>query len=174
LAVPRTNIALVGFMGAGKSSVGRALATRLGKAFVETDALVELEAGMSVAEVFATHGEAHFRELESSVIRQAVGRVDCVIACGGGAVLREENVTALRGSAVLVYLEVSAQSVLQRVDPRSGVRPLLSGPDRAQKAEELLARRRPVYESVADITVSTDGLALDEVVRLIEERLALL
>lgn len=172
--MPRTNIALVGFMGAGKSSVGRALATRLGKAFVETDALVELEAGMSVAEVFATHGEAHFRELESSVIRQAVGRADCVIACGGGAVLREENVTALRGSAVLVYLEVSAQSVLQRVDPRSGVRPLLSGPDRAQKAEELLARRRPVYESVADITVSTDGLALDEVVRLIEERLALL
>jgi shikimate kinase len=170
--VPHTNIALVGFMGAGKSTVGRALATRLGKAFVETDAMVEREAGMSVAEVFATYGEAHFRDLESSVIRKAAGLSDCVIACGGGAVLREENVIVLRASAVLVYLEVSPQSVLQRVDPRSGVRPLLSGPDRAQKAEELLARRRPVYEYVADIRVSTDGLGIDEVVRKIEERLA--
>ncbi len=171
--MPRTNVALIGFMGAGKSTVGRALAARMGKAFVETDALVEERAGMSVAEVFATRGEAVFRDLEAAAVCEAAGRQSCVIACGGGVVLRDENVMALRRSSVLVYLEVSPEAVVRRLGPRSTVRPLLSGPDRARRVNELLQARRPVYESVADITVKVDELSVDGVAAEIQKRLKL-
>ena len=169
--MPRTNVALVGFMGAGKSTVGRELAAHMGKTFVETDALVERRTGMSVSDVFACHGEAHFRDLESAVVREAAGAQDCVIACGGGVVLREENVAALKASSVLVYLEVSPQSVLSRIGPQSTVRPLLSGPDRERRVAELLEQRRSAYEAAADVTVVTDGLAIEQVVRHVQELL---
>lgn len=167
----RTNVALVGFMGAGKSVVGRVLAARLGKTFVETDSLVEQRAGMSVAEVFARLGEERFREMEASVVREVAGGCDCVIACGGGVVLREENVSALKSSSVLVYLEVSAEAALQRIGPKSTVRPLLSGPDREQRVTELMESRLPVYTAAADVTVSTVGLTIEQVAGEVEERL---
>ena len=167
----RTNVAVVGFMGAGKSTVGRELAARLGKTFVETDILVERRAGMSVSDVFARHGEAHFRDLESDVVREAAQSHDCVIACGGGVVLREENVAALKASSVMVYLEVAPQSVLSRIGPQSTVRPLLSGPDRERRVAELMEQRRSAYEAAADVTVATDGLAVEEVVRHVQELL---
>jgi shikimate kinase len=170
--VHRTNVALVGFMGAGKSTVGRELAVRLGKTFVETDSLAEERAGMAVSDVFARQGEQYFRDLESAVVREVAGLRDCVIACGGGVVLRDDNVVALRASAVLVYLEASPQSVLDRLGPRSAVRPLLSGEERAQRVLELMSQRQPVYAAAADITVPTDGLRVDQVVRNVEERLA--
>ncbi|MBN1153067.1 MAG: shikimate kinase, partial [Dehalococcoidia bacterium] len=125
--MPPTNIALVGFMGAGKSTVGRALAVRLGKSFIETDTLVEQRAGMSIADVFAQFGEAHFRDLEAEAVRHAAQCQGCVIACGGGVVLREENVAALKASSMLVYLEVTPSSVLRRLNPQSTTRPLLQG-----------------------------------------------
>lgn len=169
--MPRTNVALVGFMGAGKSTVGRELAERLGKTFVETDALVERRAGMSVSDVFARFGEEHFRDLEAAVVQEAAQVRDCVIACGGGVVLREENVAALRASSVLVYLEVSPRSVMLRIGPQSTVRPLLSGPDREQRVAELMEQRRAVYAAAADITVATDGLVIEQVVCRVEEHL---
>ena len=169
--MPRTNVALVGFMGAGKSTVGRELAAHMGKTFVETDALVERRAGMSVSDVFACHGEGHFRDLESAVVREAAESHDCVIACGGGVVLREENVAALKASSVLVYLEVSPQSVLSRIGPQSTVRPLLSGPDMERRVAELMQQRRSAYEAAADVTVVTDGLAVEQVVLHVQERL---
>ena len=170
--MPRTNLALVGFMGAGKSTVGRELAARSGKTFVETDALVENKAGMSIADVFDRHGEQYFRDLEAAVVQEVSRLRNCIIACGGGVVLRDDSVSALKASAVLVYLEASPESVLQRLGPRSAVRPLLSGADREQRVIELMNRRQPVYAGVADMCVSTDGLRIDEVVRSIEQRLA--
>jgi shikimate kinase len=158
-------------MGAGKSTVGRELAARLGKTFVETDILVERRAGMSVSDVFARHGEAHFRDMESAVVREAAKSRDCVIACGGGVVLREENVAALKASSVMVYLEVAPQSVLSRIGPQSAVRPLLSGPDRERRVAELMEQRRSAYEAAADVIVATDGLAVEEVVRHVQELL---
>lgn len=169
--MPRTNVALVGFMGAGKSTVGRELAARLGKTFVETDTLVERRAGMSVSDVFACYGEPHFRDLESAVVREAAKSHNCVIACGGGVVLREENVAALKASSVLVYLEVSPQSVLSRIGPQSTVRPLLSGPDRERRVAELMEQRRTSYEAAADVTVATDGLAVEQIVCHVQELL---
>ena len=166
-----SNIALVGFMGAGKSTVGRVLAARLGKTFVETDAMVEQRVGLSVAEVFAQRGESCFRELEAQAVLDASQRRGCVIACGGGVVLREDNVVTLKQSCLLVYLDVSASFVLRRLTGQSTVRPLLEGVDRDVRVQELITQRRPVYEAVADITISTDGLAVEQVVRRIQGRL---
>lgn len=169
--MPRGNVALIGFMGAGKSAVGRELAWRGEKRFVETDALVEQRAGLSVADVFARYGEEYFRGLEADVVREVSQLRDCVIACGGGVALRDENISALRASCVLVYLEVSPISVLQRIGPQSTLRPLLSGPDREQRVNALMEQRRSLYSAAADITVVTDGLLVGQVVQEVEERL---
>ncbi len=167
----RTNVALVGFMGCGKSTVGRELAARSGKRFVETDALVEERVGMPIADIFSQHGEPYFRELESAVVQEVAQLRDCVIACGGGVVLNDANVAALRASAVMVYLEVSPASVLERLGPRSAVRPLLSGPEREQRVVDLMQQRQPIYAAAAELCVPTDGLGVDEVVRTVERRL---
>ena len=165
------SISLIGFMCAGKSSVGRALAERLGRSFIETDAVIEERAGMSIAEIFAEKGEAAFRELESEVVREACARKDAVIACGGGVPLRDVNVAALRDNTVVVYLDVTAEHVIGRLGPPSNVRPLLSGPNREMRARELLAARRPRYVQAADIVVDSDELTVQQVVTTIEELL---
>ncbi len=167
----RTNVALIGFMCSGKSTVGRGLATQVGKSFVETDALVEELAGMRIDDMFAQHGEERFRDLEAQVVAGVVSLKDCVISCGGGVVLRPENVAALRTSAVVVFLEAAPGTVLRRLGPRCRVRPLLDRPDRELRIKELMAERRPIYTAAADIIVQTDGLAVEQVVRRIEERL---
>jgi shikimate kinase len=170
--MPRTNVALIGFMGAGKSTVGRALAARLGKTFVETDALVEQRASMAIADVFSRYGEQHFRGLEAAVVQDVAMSRECVISCGGGVVLREDNVSTLRTSAVLVHLDVSPRSVLQRLSPQSTERPLLNGPDRDRRVSELMERRRPFYAAAADFSIDTDGLPVEGIVDSIVDRLA--
>jgi shikimate kinase len=157
-------VALIGFMCAGKSSVGRGLADKLGRRFVETDDIIEERAGTTIADIFATRGEEAFRQLESEVVRDVAGLDHAVIACGGGVPLREENVCALRQGAVVVYLDVSPEHVMRRLGPPSEVRPLLSGPDREERAGELLDARRPLYLGAADIVVDSDQLSVHEVV----------
>ncbi len=167
----RSNVALVGFMCAGKSVVGWRLASRLGKTFVETDSLIERRAGISIAEIFSRWGEQQFRELEAEVVRDVSLGSDSVIACGGGVVLRPENVDCLKSGAVVVHLAVSADRVIERLGEPSEVRPLLSGAEREQRATELLEQRRPFYNSAAELTVDTTGLSVDEVVERIVQSL---
>ena len=167
----RSNVALVGFMCAGKSAVGWRLASRLGKRFVETDSLIEGRAGMSIAEIFSTWGEQRFRDLEAEVVRDVSTGTDSVIACGGGVVLRPENVTCLKSGAVVVYLDVSRDVVIERLGSPSEVRPLLSGDGREQRVTELLQYRAPFYSRAAELTVDTTGLSVDEVVERIVESL---
>ncbi len=162
------SISLIGFMCAGKSSVGRALAEHLGRSFVETDAVVEERANMSIAEIFASKGEEAFRELESEVVREVCVREDAVIACGGGVPLLDANVVALRDNTVVVYLDVTAEHVIDRLGPPSGLRPLLSGPNREEQARELLAARRPRYVRAADIVVDSDELTVQQVVTTVD------
>jgi shikimate kinase len=169
--VARSNVALVGFMCAGKSSVGRGLAEIFGLRFVETDDLVEQRAGVTIADIFAQSGEVEFRRLESEVVRDVADLDGVVIACGGGVPLREENVRALRRGARVVYLDVSPEHVVRRLGPPSDVRPLLSGPDREQRARELLAARRPLYLGAADIVVDSDELTVHQVVLRVAELL---
>ncbi|MCK9355794.1 MAG: shikimate kinase [Dehalococcoidia bacterium] len=169
--MPRTSIALVGFMCAGKSTVGRLLAERLCKTFVETDALVEERTGLSVAQVFSSWGEERFRELEAEVVSEVSTRGDAVIACGGGVVLRPSNVKLLRGGAVVVYLDVSPEKVLQRLGPPSDVRPLLSGEDRETRVLKLMEQRMPAYRAAAELVVDTSVLSPQAVAADIERLL---
>ena len=154
----KSNIALVGFMGTGKTDVGRLLAEKLGKDFVEVDELIERRAGKTIPEIFQQDGEIAFRELEIEATREAAEKKNAVIACGGGVVLNQINIGRLREHSVIVYLTASPEAILQRTSSDTDERPLLVAEDRASRVEKLLNFRRPFYERAADITVSTSEL----------------
>lgn len=158
-----TQLVLVGLMGAGKTTVGRRCAERLGRAFVDTDDVAEKFAMMPVPDYLSTHGEPAFRELERNAVAQVCASPESlVIACGGGTVLDPENRKQLRGVGVVVWLRAPAAVLATRVgDGRS--RPLIAhDPPSALARLELL--REPAYEATAHRTVDTDGLEIDEVV----------
>ncbi len=167
----RSNVALIGFMGAGKSAVGRMLAIRTNRSFVETDSLVEEYAEMSIADIFSRFGEERFRDLEAEVVSRVAQMTDTVISCGGGVALREQNVAWLKTSSVVVFLDVTPETVLQRIGPGSKIRPLLDGPDRDSRVRHLMEERQPIYCAAADITVQTDRIPIDQVVERVEEEL---
>jgi shikimate kinase len=146
-----THILLIGFMGAGKSTVGRLLAERTGRPFVDLDEAIAGAAGKSVAE----DGEEAFRARERDALAALQGQAPAVVACGGGVVLREENRGLLRRTGTVVHLKVSAEEALARIGDVSG-RPLLAGGG-AALAPALLASREVLYAACADIIVDTDG-----------------
>ena len=154
---------LVGFMGAGKTAVGRVVAGLVGAAFVDVDERIESAAGRSVAEIFASEGERVFRDMEREAIRDAVSVSGRVIAAGGGAFLDPGNRALLKAYAPVVFLDASPETVIGRLG-RDASRPLFPGGDRERKVRELMARRRPSYEE-ADFTVRTDDLAVAQVAR---------
>jgi shikimate kinase len=166
-------IFLVGYRGTGKSAVARLLAARLGWDWVDADALLEERAGRSIRAVFAAEGEAGFRDREEALLAELARRGDCVIATGGGVVLRPANRERLRAGRV-VWLTADADTIRRRLrqDPGSGSRrpPLLAtaADDRAE-IEELLRIREPLYREVAGLTVDTVGrppeAVADEIVR---------
>ncbi len=161
-------IVLTGFMCTGKSEVGRRLAKRLGRAFLDTDQLVETRAGKTVAAIFAADGEAAFRALERDAVIEATSRRDPVIAVGGGAVLDGANVERLRGAGPVVCLTADRDAILRRVGDVAR-RPLLAGGDPRATIDRLLAERRPAYERAADAMVDTSDRTIDEVVEQIRE-----
>ena len=166
------NVVLIGFMGTGKTSVGRLLATRLGCAFHDLDKKIEERHGMSIPEMFAQHGEAYFRACEKDAVRAASARTNLVIATGGGTVKDAENVALLRTNGILVALAADVDTILQRTQTR-GKRPVLDGADagdRRAAVARLLEERRHLYES-ADITVDTSGRAPLEVAEHIMQAL---
>ena len=167
----KTNVALIGFMGTGKTAVGKALAARLGKAFVETDALIERMAGKSIPEIFRQDGEIAFREMEIAVIKEAAAGENAVIACGGGAVLNKINTDRLKQRAVMVYLTASPAIILRRTADDKDGRPLLPAEGRAAQVKELLRFRRPFYEGAADMKIDTSGLTVAAVAENIVNRL---
>lgn len=165
----KSNIALIGFMGSGKSTVGKRLARRLGRNFIETDRLIEQQAGMRIVDIFKSGGETEFRALEEAVIKSVSDTAEnSIIACGGGVVVRPGNIERLKSSAVIIYLQTSAASLNERLAFGSK-RPLLDRPDRKEFIRELEATRRPLYEAAADITVKTGNrpfaTVIDEIVR---------
>lgn len=154
-------VVLVGFMGSGKSSVGRALARRLRVGFVDVDERIERAAGKPIRDIFSAEGEPAFREREAAALRDALSVPGRVVATGGGAFLSEGNRALIRAYAPVVYLEARAETLLARL-PADSARPLLRGDDRGKVVRELLARRLPGYR-LADHTVATDGLTVEEV-----------
>lgn len=163
-------IVLAGFMGTGKSSVGRRLAARLGREFVDTDALIERAAGTSIARIFADRGEAEFRALEKQAVTVAVGKEGRVIAVGGGAILDGENLAAMKAAGPVVCLTARPEIVLARVAHDTG-RPLLQGPQPLETIRGLMAERADAYAR-ADVTIDTSDLTPDEVVERLLHALA--
>ena len=154
----KTNIALIGFMGTGKTAVGKALAKKLNKEFIELDVLIEQKAGKSIPEIFQQHGEVAFRELEIEVAKEVARGKNLVIACGGGIVLNKINIDRLRKESVIVYLTASPKVILKRTSGNGEERPLLNVPDKATEIRELLRFRKPFYERAADIKINTSNL----------------
>src|SRR3972149_1337910 len=126
----KTSVALIGFMGTGKTAVGRLLAQKLGREFIELDALVEKRAGKSIPEIFRQDGEIRFRELEIEAVKEVARRKNAVIACGGGIVLNAINIDRLRQECIIVCLTASPSVVLKRTSADKDGRPLLAVSDR--------------------------------------------
>jgi shikimate kinase len=162
------NIVLTGFMGIGKSTVSRDLARMTGLRAVELDDEVERAAGMSIKEIFEKHGEVRFRDMETEQIRRVSGGTGQVISTGGGAVMREENMEALRAGGVVVCLWAEVETILERTG-RNSDRPLLNVEDPEAKVRELLSLREPYYKK-ADIIVHIEGKSPREVAEEILER----
>ena len=167
----KTNIALIGFMGTGKTVVGKALAEKLGKSFVELDLLIEQKAGKAISEIFQKEGEIAFRELEIEAAREVSKGRDLVIACGGGIVLNKINVDRLKENAIIVYLTASPGVILRRVANEEGQRPLLEVENPTLTIREMLRFRKPFYERASDIMVNTSRLDINSAAELIISRL---
>lgn len=161
---------LIGFMAAGKTAVGKALAERLGFEFVDTDALVEGAARSTVPRIFEALGEEGFRSLEREAVLRAAAREGRVIACGGGAILSVRNFGVLKGAGPIVYLRTSVDELIARLG-RGENRPLLRG-DPAEAVPRLLAERAPAYETAAELIVDTDGRSPAAIAEEIAESLA--
>jgi shikimate kinase len=170
-ALGRRSIVLVGMMGAGKSSIGRRLAQRLGTPFVDADAEIEAAAGMTIAEIFATYGEGDFRSGEARVIARLLDDGCQVLATGGGAFMNENTRAAIRTKGLSVWLKADFDVLMRRVKRRSTAdRPMLQG-DPAQRIRDLMDARYPVYAE-ADVTVMSRDVPHDVIVNEIVAALA--
>lgn len=153
-------------MGTGKSAVGKRLAARLGWRFIDTDALIEHQGGMSVARIFADHGEPHFRRLEQQVITRVCKENAVVIATGGGALVNAANANQLTAGGTVICLTATPEVIIARVQGNHD-RPLLQGDDPLGKIHALLHARAEAYAR-ADITIDTSSLDVDEVVDAVQ------
>lgn len=167
----KTSIALIGFMGAGKTVVGKVLAGKLGKKFIELDSLIGQRARKSIPDIFQQDGEIAFRELEIEVTREVSRGENLIIACGGGIVLNKINIDRLRQQSRIVYLTAPPEVILERVSDDGGERPLLKATNKALNIRELLEFREPFYERAADITIDTSKLDINTVAEQIIEKL---
>jgi shikimate kinase len=161
------NIILTGFMGTGKTTIGKALSERLHMRLVDVDAEIESAEKMTINDIFRVYGESRFRETETAMIKKLSQEKNIIISTGGGAVLRDENMKALRENGLVFCLDASVETILERTG-RSEDRPLLKVENPREKISELLAYRRPFYEK-AGIMIDTDGKTPLEIVREIME-----
>ena len=158
-------------MGVGKSSIGRRLGARLGIAFVDADAEIERAAGMSIADIFARHGEDAFRSGEARVIARLLSGGPQVLATGGGAVMNAATRALIREKGVSIWLAAEFDLLMRRISKRKADRPMLQTADPAATLRELLAEREPIYAQ-ADLTVQSRDVPHDAIVTEIIERLA--
>ncbi len=157
------NLALVGFMGVGKTVVGRILAERLGLTYVDLDSEVERLAGKPISSIFEEDGEPHFRMIEREVTRELSARDGQVISCGGGTILDPDNLRLLRKSSIIVLLTARLEVISERLRGGEGSRPLLRAGDPPERMRELYLQRMEAYMASADIAVDTSHLTPEEV-----------
>jgi len=167
----KTNIALIGFMGTGKTAVGKTLAKRMGREFVETDAIIEKKSGKSIPDIFQQDGEIAFREMEIGIIKEVAEKDNCVIAGGGGVVMNKINIDRLRKKCIIINLKATPPVIAERTSGDRGDRPLLAGADRLAQIKELMNYRRPFYRRAADMEIDTSKLDIKAVVDKIMKEL---
>ncbi|MDO5416600.1 MAG: shikimate kinase [Lachnospiraceae bacterium] len=165
------HIFLIGFMGAGKSTVAAKLKELLQVRQLEMDQVIVEQKKMPIAEIFEKHGEAYFRDLETGLLLALQQEKQAVISCGGGVVVREENVRSMKENGRIVLLTAEPETIYSRVR-YSKERPILNQNMSVDFIRELMEKRRTLYEAAADITVSTDGKSAAEISREILDRLA--
>ncbi|MFA5991994.1 MAG: shikimate kinase [Candidatus Doudnabacteria bacterium] len=165
----KNNIALIGFMGAGKSSISKLLSEKLGKPLVSTDACIETREGLSISHRFKENGEDYFRQMESKVLEDICQNPNQIIDCGGGIVTRPYNLSIMRLNCLVVYLESRPEDLENRLKNHTN-RPLFNA-ERSDKMLKLLESRLPLYRDAADITVSTHNKSCHEVCEEIEDSL---
>jgi len=165
-----TNIVLTGFMGTGKSAVGREVARRLGRRFVDMDELIADREGRTIPEIFAASGEPHFRRLEAALCSELAEQRGLVIATGGGTLIPTANREVLGRSGMLFCLSASIDEIMHRLD-RCGDRPLLATPNRRAQIEALLAERAPSYAAIPN-QIDTTGKSVEQVAEEICEQVS--
>lgn len=164
------NIVLIGFMGAGKSTISDYLSTMFAMKIVEMDQVIAEREQMSIPDIFATYGEEYFRDLETGLLVEMRSRKNTVISCGGGAALRERNVTEMKKNGRVVLLTASPETIFDRVKD-SDDRPVLNGRKNVKGISELMEQRREKYEAAADIVINTDNKTVLEVCEELVQRL---
>jgi len=157
----KANIVLIGFMGTGKTAVGKTVASALDMKYLDTDLMIEADAQKTIPEIFETLGEPAFREFETEAIRRITRLRGYVIATGGGAPMNEENLANMKRAGVLICLTASPEVILERTS-RASNRPLLKTPNPMKKIQSLLSLREPQYNK-ADYTINTTTLSIQEV-----------
>jgi len=166
----KNSIALIGFMGSGKTTVAGLISARTGRQLVELDRLIEINAGASIPAIFDKHGEQGFRELEIQTVKEIAGGQNQVISCGGGTVLNKINIDRLKQSAVVVYLAASQSTILQRLQGQEVEKPVLIHKDDPEEIRALINFREPFYRAYADIIIDTSRLSPEETAeRVIQE-----
>ena len=160
----KNNIFLIGFMGAGKSTVARVMQEEYGMHLIEMDEKIEADENMSIADIFAVHGEEYFRRLETELLEGLQQQENTVVSCGGGVPMRQCNVDAMRKSGTIVYLSTQPETVYHRVKDYHN-RPLLEGNMNVPYIMKLMEMRLPRYLAAADVTVQTDGRGAAEICR---------
>lgn len=167
------NIVLIGFMGCGKSTVAKMLKSKAQMTIIDTDKEIMKREGMKIADIFAKHGEEYFRNLETNLLRELQTYENTVVSCGGGIVLREENVEELRKIGIVVLLSASAITIYHRVKKNNN-RPLLNGNMNVPYIQKLMDERKPYYQRAAQVTVEVDHKTLkqvtSEVIEKVQER----
>jgi shikimate kinase len=160
------NVILIGFMGSGKSTVGKLLTQELGFKFLDTDKLIEKKERRKISDIFAQAGEKYFRKLETDCIKKLAWRQNLVLATGGGIILKKINARLLRKMGPVVYLKVSPKKVLERLG-EDQARPLLNVSQRLKKIRQILKTRKENYLQAADLVVNTDNLLPSQIVKKI-------
>ena len=164
----KRNIVLCGFMGSGKTTIGRKLARLTGLDFIDADQYLEAQEGQKISDIFAEKGEAYFRDRETAYIRELSQRSGIVLSLGGGAVLRPENVSAVRETGLLIHLDTPFYRILKNLS-YSNTRPLLDKPDKQAETRRLYNARKAIYHRVSDVSVRSPKISevLEKVVKSI-------
>ena len=167
------NIFLIGYMGTGKSSVAAHMAKTYGMEVLEMDKMIVCQEGMSISDMFAKHGEEHFRDAETKLLKEICLQENKVVSCGGGVVLRKQNVEEMRKGGKIVLLSAKPETILERVKDDDS-RPLLEGNKTVAFISEMMEKRREKYEGAADIIIQTDNKSVVDICEEMIERIKMM